>query len=66
MKDSDFSEFKDVTFDYFVQGVRDGFEDHVAIQDVVPAKEGQRLSPKHMRYNERVERMARGMRKHVR
>jgi hypothetical protein len=66
MKDSDFSEFKDVTFDYFVQGVRDGFEDHVAIQDVVPTKESQRLSPKHLRYNERVDRMAKGMRKRLR
>jgi hypothetical protein len=63
MKDSDFSEFRDVTFDYFVQGVRDGFEDHVAIQDVDPAKEGPRLSPKHTRYNERVEKLAKNLRK---
>jgi hypothetical protein len=63
MKDSDFSEFRDVTFDYFVQGVRDGFEDHIAIQDVDPARDGQRLSPKHTRYDERVEKLAKTLRK---
>lgn len=66
MKDSDFSEFQDVTFDYFVQGVRDGFEDHVAIQDVVPSREGEKLSPKHLRYNERVQKLARAMQRRAR
>lgn len=66
MKDSDFSEFRDVTFDYFVQGVRDGFEDHVAIQDVAPSREAQRLSGKRQRYNDRVAKMESAMRKRAR
>lgn len=66
MKDSDFSEFRDVAFDYFVQGVRDGFEDHVAIQDIHPAKGAQRISPKRARYNERVAKMAKAARKRAR
>lgn len=32
-KDSDYAEFGDIEFSYFVQGVRDGFEDHQPIQD---------------------------------
>jgi hypothetical protein len=66
MKDSDFRDYQDVTFDYFVQGVRDGFEDHVVIQDVVPAAGSERISPKHARYNERMMKMAKIARKHSR
>jgi hypothetical protein len=63
MKGSDFAEFQDVTFNYFVQGIRDGFEDHIAIQDVNSAAEEQRLSPKRARYEERVKTVFPGARK---
>lgn len=62
MKDSDFAEFQDVTFNYFVQGVRDGFEDHIAIQDIDPAGNVQ-PSARRARYVERVKKAFPGARK---
>lgn len=53
VKPSDYQEFGDVEFDYFVQGVRDGFEDHQVIQDVNPENKPA-LSEKHRLLNERV------------
>lgn len=66
MKPSDFSEFQDVTFNYFVQGVRDGFEDHIAIQDIGQAGEDPRPSPKRALYEERVKKAFPGARKRSR
>jgi hypothetical protein len=66
MKDSDYSEFQDVTFDYFVQGVRDGFEDHIAIQDLEGSGNEARMSPKRARYLERVKHASQKMRKRSR
>ena len=62
MKGSDFAEFQDVTFNYFVQGVRDGFEDHIAVQDIDPAGEP-KPSAKRARYLERVKKAFPGARK---
>lgn len=61
MKDSDYREFSDVTFHYFVQGVRDGFEDHLAIQDISAESDAAHISPKRKRYQDRVIKATRGM-----
>jgi hypothetical protein len=36
VKESDFRDYGDVEIDYFIQGVRVGYEDHIAIQDIEP------------------------------
>lgn len=54
MKNADFFEFHGVTFHYFVQGVRDGFEEHVAIQDIQASAGNTPPTPKRARYDERV------------
>jgi hypothetical protein len=54
MKNSDFAEFQDVTFHYFVQGVRDGFEDHIVVQDVNASAENSQPSPRRKRYDDRA------------
>jgi hypothetical protein len=54
MKASDYSEFQDVTFNYFVQGVRDGFEDHIVVQGINSSGEDPQPSAKRKQYNERA------------
>lgn len=54
MKNSDYSEFQDVTFHYFVQGVRDGFEDHIVVQDINASGEFPQPSAKRKRYDDRA------------
>lgn len=54
MKASDHSEFQDATFNYFVQGIRDGFEDRIAVQDINASGEDPQPSPRRKRLNERV------------
>jgi hypothetical protein len=61
MKESDYREFSDVTFHYFVQGIRDGFEDHIAVQDLTAESDEAKASPKRLRYQERVNKATRGM-----
>jgi hypothetical protein len=66
MKGDDYLDFRDVTFNYFVQGVRDGFEDHIAIQDMSDQAKSPNKSPKRKRYEERVEKAFGAMRKQSR
>ncbi|MDB5049179.1 MAG: hypothetical protein JWO30_2250 [Fibrobacteres bacterium] len=65
IKPSDYNEYRDVDFSYFVQGVRDGFEDHQAIQDVDPSKKPA-LSEKHRLLNARKDQVTAAFRPHHR
>jgi hypothetical protein len=58
VKNSDYIEFGDVEFNYYVTGVRDGFEDIEPIQDVDESKNSAKpVSEKKKAYDEKVKRI---------
>jgi hypothetical protein len=60
MKYEDYRNYGDVGFSYFVQGVRAGFEDHAAIQDVDNEDSGTNDPVIGAKYQKLVERLTKG------
>lgn len=56
MKGGDLSEYGDADFDYVVEGVRDGFENHQTVRDIGSAAEtdAPSLSPKRKKVEDGV------------